>query len=494
MHTRRVALRNVSNKTKKEALENHYMKNPSIKKNPQDENENSQHVHERDSSEKQNKDAVKLIIPKRKSLTNNVKRINIKDTKKTKAGVSRHISPIRNVKEPLQEKTNQHRVITPLIFKDRSPFQKLPDPACFVLTKDESSILEFIKIDQENDIGMESIYRENYIELFRREHFLFEQYLNECTSIQNSPKMIKKQAFAEKKMFFDNKSQIKDQFKKTNTFDNEEIIAKKNEIFRQFININYMMHQHDLTWLHRSILIDWITEISYNLSFLPETLYLSVFLVDRFLSLRLVTKSKLQLVGLTALFIAAKYEEVDSPSISTFTEMINTTTEELIKAEKYLLLTLEFNIEYLQPLDIIRTLSATNMYDMKVRVLSKYILEMTLIKESFLRFSSVIRAISAFYLAKKIVNDCRCPNLPFYIFRIEKSNIKECVNEMLWMIKESSEQSIDNNFPSRSQTEIKENRIFTSIKKKYSSKTNLNVSHFVDEFADKHLCKYGRKS
>ncbi len=46
---------------------------------------------------------------------------------------------------------------------------------------------------------------------------------------------------------------------------------------------------------------------------LPETLWIAVNLVDRFLSVRVVSLVKLQLVGVTAMFIAAKYEEILAP-------------------------------------------------------------------------------------------------------------------------------------------------------------------------------------
>lgn len=68
----------------------------------------------------------------------------------------------------------------------------------------------------------------------------------------------------------------------------------------------------------RSILIDWMIEVHDKLSnptFVPETLYLAVNLVDRYLELADVTRSKLQLVGVTCLLIATKTEEVNPPLV-----------------------------------------------------------------------------------------------------------------------------------------------------------------------------------
>ncbi|CAJ0763592.1 8077_t:CDS:1, partial [Entrophospora sp. SA101] len=81
---------------------------------------------------------------------------------------------------------------------------------------------------------------------------------------------------------------------------------------------NYMESQPELNWKMRTILVDWLVEVHHKFCLLPETLFLTINLVDRFLSDRVTSMVKLQLVGITALFIAAKYEEVISPSIKNY--------------------------------------------------------------------------------------------------------------------------------------------------------------------------------
>ena len=63
----------------------------------------------------------------------------------------------------------------------------------------------------------------------------------------------------------------------------------------------------------RTTLIDWLLQVHLRYHMLPETLWIAVNLVDRFLSVRVVSLVKLQLVGVTAMFIAAKYEEILAP-------------------------------------------------------------------------------------------------------------------------------------------------------------------------------------
>jgi hypothetical protein len=63
----------------------------------------------------------------------------------------------------------------------------------------------------------------------------------------------------------------------------------------------------------RATLIDWLQQVHVRYKMTPETLWISINIIDRFLSLRVVSLIKLQLVGVTAMFIAAKYEEIMAP-------------------------------------------------------------------------------------------------------------------------------------------------------------------------------------
>ena len=85
----------------------------------------------------------------------------------------------------------------------------------------------------------------------------------------------------------------------------------------------YMEKQKHLTWRMRGILVDWMIEVHSKFRLLSETLFLAVNIVDRFLSKRIVGMDRLQLVGVTALFIAAKYEEVMAPSIQNFIYVVD---------------------------------------------------------------------------------------------------------------------------------------------------------------------------
>merc|ERR1719199_2421150 len=71
-----------------------------------------------------------------------------------------------------------------------------------------------------------------------------------------------------------------------------------------------MKNQGDINEKMRGILVDWLVEVHLKYKLKPETLYLAVNLIDRFLEKRQVTRKKLQLCGVTRMLIAAKYEEI----------------------------------------------------------------------------------------------------------------------------------------------------------------------------------------
>ncbi|KAG0666983.1 G2/mitotic-specific cyclin [Maudiozyma exigua] len=92
------------------------------------------------------------------------------------------------------------------------------------------------------------------------------------------------------------------------------------------------LYQHRNIRQNRDILVNWLVKIHNKFGLLPETLYLAINIMDRFLCKELVQLDKLQLVGTSCLFIASKYEDVYSPSIKHFaSETDGACTEEEIK-------------------------------------------------------------------------------------------------------------------------------------------------------------------
>lgn len=79
--------------------------------------------------------------------------------------------------------------------------------------------------------------------------------------------------------------------------------------------LDYMASQPDINDKMRSILVDWLIDVHRKFELMPETLYLTINIVDRFLSIKVVPRKELQLVGISSMLIASKYEELWAPEV-----------------------------------------------------------------------------------------------------------------------------------------------------------------------------------
>lgn len=85
------------------------------------------------------------------------------------------------------------------------------------------------------------------------------------------------------------------------------------------IRDNFLGSQMDVTPKMRSVLLDWINEVHNQFSLEIETYHMAVSMIDRYLqSAQTTPRRYLQLVGVTTLFMASKYEELMPPEITDF--------------------------------------------------------------------------------------------------------------------------------------------------------------------------------
>jgi G2/mitotic-specific cyclin 1/2 len=176
-----------------------------------------------------------------------------------------------------------------------------------------------------------------------------------------------------------------------------EVATKPNE--------DYMDHQDDLEWKMRGILVDWLIEVHTRFHLLPETLFLAVNIIDRFLSTKVVQLDRLQLVGVTAMFIASKYEEVLSPHVANFRHVADDgfTEAEILSAERYVLTALNYDLSYPNPMNFLRRISKADNYDIQTRTLGKYLMEISLLDHRFMQYLPSHVAAAAMFLSRKIL-------------------------------------------------------------------------------------------
>jgi hypothetical protein len=171
-------------------------------------------------------------------------------------------------------------------------------------------------------------------------------------------------------------------------------------------NPDYMDNQDELEWKMRGILVDWLLEVHTRFRLLPETLFLAVNIIDRFLSCKVVQLDRLQLVGVTAMFIASKYEEVLSPHVQNFKHVADDgfTEAEILQAERFVLGALDYDLSYPNPMNFLRRISKADNYDIQTRTLGKYLLEIGCLDHRFLQYPPSHVAAAAMYLARAVLD------------------------------------------------------------------------------------------
>ncbi|KAJ2550609.1 B-type cyclin [Coemansia sp. RSA 1933] len=175
---------------------------------------------------------------------------------------------------------------------------------------------------------------------------------------------------------------------------------------QQMPDPNYIARQPMLSWPTRAVLVEWLVQVHHRFNLLPESLYLCINFVDRFLSAKEIVLNKLQLVGAVSLLIAAKYEEIHIPSVKDIEFMVekNYSEEEILRAERYILRMLNFNLGWPGPLSFLRRISKADDYDMTTRTLAKYLIEVTLMDERFIGVPCSKVAATAHYLALRFLD------------------------------------------------------------------------------------------
>lgn len=169
----------------------------------------------------------------------------------------------------------------------------------------------------------------------------------------------------------------------------------------------YMLKQTDITHSMRTILVDWLVEVSDEYKLQGETLALAVSYIDRFLSFMSVVRAKLQLVGTAAMFIAAKYEEIYPPDVSEFVYITDDTytKTQVLRMEQLILKVLSFDLTVPTSLVFINTYCVMNDVPDKVKCLAMYLCELALLEaDPYLTYMPSKIAAGALALARRALD------------------------------------------------------------------------------------------
>ncbi|XP_062176696.1 G2/mitotic-specific cyclin-2-like [Alnus glutinosa] len=168
------------------------------------------------------------------------------------------------------------------------------------------------------------------------------------------------------------------------------------------VSPDYMALQFDLNEKMRAILIDWLIEVHYKFQLMQETLFLTVNLIDRFLERQTISRKKLQLVGVTAMLLACKYEEVSVPVVEDLVLISDQayTRKEVLDMERLMVNTLQFDFSVPTPYVFMGRFLKAAQSDKKLELLSFFIIELCLVEYQMLKFPPSLLAAAAIYTAQ----------------------------------------------------------------------------------------------
>ncbi|CAM8974630.1 unnamed protein product [Rhodiola kirilowii] len=200
------------------------------------------------------------------------------------------------------------------------------------------------------------------------------------------------------------------------------------------VSPNYMSQQSDINERMRGILIDWLIEVHYKFELMEETLYLTVNLIDRYLASQFVVRKKLQLVGITALLLACKYEEVSVPVVGDLIQISDKayTRKEVLEMEKLIVNTLQFNMSVPTPFVFMRRFLKAAQSDKKLELLSFYIIELCLVEYEMLKFPPSLLAAAAIFTAQcTIIGSKQWSKTSQWYSTYSEEHLLECSKHMV---------------------------------------------------------------
>ena len=238
-------------------------------------------------------------------------------------------------------------------------------------------------------------------------------------------------------------------------------------------NYDNILLQKEITAQMRSILIDWIIDVHYKFGFTDETLYMTVLIIDRYISYKPISKMKFQLLGIIALLLSCKHEEISLPKIEDFIYITDNayTKKEVCDMENDVLDILNFELLHPSPIKFYEYMALKFDFDKKKFLFGKYLMESFMVDLNYVKYRASVIACSCVYIVMKY-------------FKME--NYKEAYDKKYYNLNEND----INNIKYKTDSDIKDcardicifiddiNRTnsYSSCKNKYSTNDNEKVS------------------
>ncbi|CAB3376987.1 Hypothetical predicted protein [Cloeon dipterum] len=244
-----------------------------------------------------------------------------------------------------------------------------------------------------------------------------------------------------------------------------------------------------MTNLMRATVVDWLVGVHRQFKLMPETLYLTVSIFDRYMLTALATpKSQLQLVGVTSLLIASKFEEIMCPTIADCVYVTDNTytKKQVVEMESKILGGLAFSIGRPLPLQFLRRYTMVSDASYEEHCTAKYFMELQLVRHEMCHVRPSLQAAAAlclsllvnldqdlydeYKLADKSPSDTlkRLWSPPLHYFSgFSFAEVEQAVKQLALVVLKGHSSNLQN------------------VRKKYSTKSMSEMSQFVEGHLDR---------
>ena len=222
----------------------------------------------------------------------------------------------------------------------------------------------------------------------------------------------------------------------------------------------------------RSVLVDWIIDVHYKFGFTDETLFMTILIIDRYISTKCVSRLNFQLLGITALLISCKHEEINLPKIDDFIYITDNAynKDEVFLMENTILHLFNFQLLYPSPIKFFELLTLKFNFDKKQFLMGKYLMESFLIYLKWVNYKPSLIACACAYIVMKFfkmenyqeVYNKKYYNIDENDYKFNENNIKECAKDICYYVDNINKTN------------------FLSCKKKYANEENEKVSLIVE--------------
>lgn len=198
----------------------------------------------------------------------------------------------------------------------------------------------------------------------------------------------------------------------------------------------YMLAQRDINSRMRAILVDWLVDVTLKFRMQSPTLFMTVALIDRYLSSHEVPRTRLQLVGVAALMIVGKYEEIYPPSVKDYVAVCDNAynKQEILAMESEMLLAFNFDLNKTCSFVFLEFFRQKTNIEDRSFAFCRYLLETALLDVAHLRFSSSLLAAGAIFLVNKIFKREAWPGSLEIASGIPEGAAKACAKEIFDMM------------------------------------------------------------